>query len=180
VQPTDREVLARFDDSPERQDAIRLAADKLDLPKETQAGLAPRRGASATGRVSPRLLDAGERLERNALAGVSAHRTLLPVLAELDPAHFDSEVHRKLRAHLVSGEDAEDELVGLVAELDARAAAEGIDERTAEELLLRLRERHIRRELSDADPSRTLDLQAALARILEAVEQLATAQPLTR
>jgi DNA primase len=174
-----REVLARFDDSPERQDAIRLAADKLDLPKETQAGLAPRRGASATGRVSPRLLDAGERLERNALAGVSAHRTLLPVLAELDPEHFDSEVHRKLRAHLVSGEDAEDELVGLVAELDARAAAEGIDERTAEELLLRLRERHIRRELSDADPSRTLELQAALARILEAVEQLATAQPLT-
>src|SRR5205823_347652 len=57
-----REVLARFEDSPERQDAIRYAADKLDLPKETQAGLAPRIGASATGRVSPRLLDAGERL----------------------------------------------------------------------------------------------------------------------
>src|SRR5205823_2506062 len=66
-----REVLARFEDSPERQDAIRYAADKLDLPKETQAGLAPRIGASATGRVSPRLLDAGDRLERNALAGVT-------------------------------------------------------------------------------------------------------------
>jgi DNA primase len=64
-----REVLSPFEDSPERQDAIRYAADKLDLPKETQAGLAPRGAASATGRVSPRLLDAGERLEQNALAG---------------------------------------------------------------------------------------------------------------
>jgi DNA primase len=174
-----REVLARFEDSPERQDAIRFVADKLDLPKETQAGLAPRRGAAATGRVSPRVLDAGERLERNALAGVAVHRSLIPVLAELGPEHFDSEDHRHLREQLVSGEEA-DALVGLAAELDARAVAEGIDERTAEELLLRLRERHIRRELSEADPSRTLELQAALARILAAVEELATAQPLSR
>jgi DNA primase len=175
-----REVLARFEDSPERQDAIRYAADKLDLPKETQAGLAPRIGASATGRVTPRLLDAGERLERNALAGVTAHRSLLPVLAELGPEHFDVDVHRRLRDQLVSGDEPRDELVGLVAELDARAAAEGIDERTAEELLLRLRERRIRRELIDADPARTLELQAALARILSAVEELAAAQSLSR
>ena len=175
-----REVLARFEDSPERQDAIRFAADKLDLPKETQAGLAPRRGAAATGRVSPRLLDAGDRLERNALAGVAAHRSLIPVLAELGPEHFDSETHRGLRDQLVSGKETDDALVGLAAELDARAAAEGIDERTAEELLLRLRERHIRRELTEADPSRTLELQAALARLLAAVEELATAQPLSR
>ena len=167
-----REVLARFEDSPERQDAIRYAADKLDLPKETQAGLAPRRSASATGRVSPRLLDAGERLERNALAGVAAHRTLVPVLAELGPEHFDSETHRRLRAELLAGAE-------LDAELDARAAAEGIDERTAEELLLRLRERRIRRDLIDAGPARTLELQAALARILAAVEELAAAQPLS-
>jgi DNA primase len=175
-----REVLSRFEDSPERQDAIRYVADKLDLPKETQAGLAPRQGAAATGRVSPRLLDAGERLERNALAGVAAHRSLIPVLAELGPEHFDSEDHRGLRDQFVSGEEPDSALVGLAAELDARAAAEGIDERTAEELLLRLRERHIRRELSEADPSRTLELQGALARILAAVEELATAQPLPR
>ncbi len=175
-----REVLGRFEDSPERQDAIRYAADKLDLPKETQAGLAPRSSASATGLISPRLLDAGERLERNALAGVAAHRSLVPILAELGPEHFDSDVHKQLRDHLVSDAELESELVGLVAELDARAAAEGIDERTAEELLLRLRERGIRRELSDADPARTLELQAALARILAAVEELAAAQPLSR
>ena len=41
-----RDVLSRFEESPERQDAIRFAADKLDLPKETQAGLAPRVGSA--------------------------------------------------------------------------------------------------------------------------------------
>jgi hypothetical protein len=46
--------------------------------------------------------------------------------------------------------------------------------------LLRLRERRIRRELADADPARTLELQATLARIRDAVEQLASAQPLSR
>jgi DNA primase len=168
-----REVLARFEDSPQRQDAIRFAADKLDLPKETQAGLAPRAGASSTGRVSPRLLDAGSRLERDALAGVTAHRSLVPVLAELGPEHFDSEEHRRLRDELVRGGD-------LDPELDARAVAEGIDERTAEELLLRLRERRVRRELAEADPARTLELQAKLAKILDAVEQIASAQAITR
>ena len=168
-----REVLSRFEDSPQRQDAIRFAADKLDLPKETQAGLAPRVSTPATGQVSPRLLDAGARLERNALAGVTAHRSLVPVLAELDGEHFDSEEHRRLRDELVSGG-------GPDPELDAFAAAEGIDERTAEELLLRLRERRIRRELADADPARTLELQATLAKIREAVEDLASAQALSR
>jgi DNA primase len=176
-----REVLQRFEDSPERSAALRYVADRLDLPKETQAGLAPKAGANATGRVSPRLLDAGDRLERNALAGVTAHRSLTAVLAELGPEHFDSDLYRRVRAHLLGAEAVDDpELVGLVAELDARAAAEGIDERTAEELLLRLRERRIRRELIDADPERTLELQATLGRIRAAVEQLATAQIIAR
>jgi DNA primase len=175
-----REVLSRFEESPERQDAIRYAADKLDLPKETQAGLAPRGPASSTGRVSARLLDAGERLEQNALAGVAAHLALVPVLAELGPEHFDREEHRRLREQLVSGGEPDAELVGLVAELDARATSEGIDERTAEQLLLRLRERQIRRELSDADPARTLELQASLAKIVATVEELASAQAFSR
>jgi DNA primase len=175
-----REVLGRFEDSPERHEALRFVADRLDLPKETQAGLAPRTAAAATGQVSPRLLDAGERLERNALAGVIAHRTLVPVLAELGPEHFDSELHRRVRAFVVGDAAEEPELVGAIAELDARAAADGIDERTAEELLLRLRERRIRRELADADPARTLELQAALAKIRSAMEELATAQTISR
>ena len=46
--------------------------------------------------------------------------------------------------------------------------------------LLRLRERRIRRELADADPARTLELQATLARILDAVEHIASAQAISR
>src|SRR6266480_3120559 len=175
-----REVLSRSEDSPERQDAIRYAADKLDLPKETQAGLAPRGAASTTGRVSARLLDAGERLEQNALAGVAAHPALVPVLAELGPEHFDGEEHRRLREQLVSGGEPDAELVGLAAELDARATSEGIDERTAEQLLLRLRERQIKRELSEADPARTMELQASLAKIHATIEELASAQAFSR
>jgi hypothetical protein len=104
---------------------------------------------------------------------VTAHRSLVPILAELGPEHFDSEEHRRLREQLLAGGE-------LDPELDARAASEGIDARTAEELLLRLRERRIRRELADADPARTLELQATLARIRAAIEQLASAQALSR
>ena len=60
-----REVLAKAEDSPERQEALRLLADRLDLPKETLVGLAPARGTtSATVIEDTRLLDAGDRLER--------------------------------------------------------------------------------------------------------------------
>jgi DNA primase len=166
-----REVLARFEDSPERQAAMRFAADRLDLPKETQAGLAPRARAS-TGTVSPRLLDAGERLERDALAGCLSHPSLLRVLAELGPEHFDVDLHRRLRAHLLAPGPADGDLLALLAELDARAASEGIHELAAEQLLLRLRERRLRRELALASPEQAKSMQQALARLREAMENL--------
>ncbi len=168
-----REVLARFEDSPERQDAVRLAADRLDLPKETQAGLAPQGGRAATGEISPRLLEKGQRLERDALAGVAAHPGLHDLLAELSEEHFDSALHRRARAHLLQPGEPDAELVPLLAELDARAAAEGIDEETAKELLLRLRERQVRRELVTADPERTKELQEQLERIRATAANLA-------
>ena len=170
-----RDVVSRFDDSPERQDAVRLAADRLGLPKDTQAGFAPRR-AAATGSVSPKLLHAGDRLERDALAGCIAHPPLVTLLAELTPDHFDSELHRRLQAHL-AGDDAESadaELLVAIAELDARAAAEGIDEETGKELLLRLRARRIERDLADAtDLARIRELQEILARVREAAREFA-------
>ncbi len=168
-----REVLSRFEDSPERQDAARLAADRLDLPKETQAGLAPRGGRGATGEISPRLLEKGSRLERDALAGVAAHPELRDVLAELTPDHFDTELHRRAHEHLLGAGEPDEELVPLLAELDARAAAEGIDEETAKELLLRLRERQLRRELENADLERTKELQEQLAKIRATAANLA-------
>jgi hypothetical protein len=53
------------------------------------------------------------------------------------------------------------------------AASEAIDEATAKELLLRLRERHLRRRLADASLEETAELQQKLLEIREAVAQLA-------
>ncbi len=160
-----RKALAPFEDSPERQDAVRLAADLLGLPKETQAGLAPGRGQRLTGELTPRLLEKGSRLERDALAGIAAHPELLGLLAELAPEHFDFELHRRARAHILDPGEPDEELVPLLAELDARGATEGIDEETAKELLLRLRERQLRRELETAEPERTKELQEQLEKV---------------
>jgi DNA primase len=167
-----REVLSRFEDSPARQDAVRLAADRLDLPRETQAGLAPH-GARGTGAISPRLLEADDRREREALAGVAAHPELRELLAELGPEHFDSELNRRVREHLLEPGIADEELVPVLAELDARAAEAGIDEETTKELLLKLRERRLRRELAGADLERTKELQEQLEKIRVTAANLA-------
>ena len=166
-----REVMAKAEDSPERQEALRLLADRLDLPRETLAGLAPARGAATTVADSTRLLDAGDRLERDALAACLAHPSLVRGLGELTPGHFDSEVTRRFRAALVAGRD-DPELTALKAELDARAAREAIDERTGAELLLRLRERKLKRDLASADLARTTELQAHLAKVRQALAEL--------
>jgi DNA primase len=166
-----RETLDRLPESPERQDAWRYANDKLGMTVQIRA--AGSGTAMAGAAVSPRLLEAGERLERDALAGVLEHPALLPLLAELAPEHFDLELHRRFHSLLVAGDEPEAELVPLKAELGARAAAEAIDEGTTKELLLRLRERQLRREIATADPQRTRELQEQLGRIREAVQSLA-------
>jgi DNA primase len=168
-----REVLAKAEDSPERQEALRLLADRLDLPRETLAGLAPSRrgGRQAAAVEAPRLLEAGERLERETLAACVAHPALVRGLAELTADHFDSELHRRFRDALVAGKD-DPELTSLRAELDARAAREGIDERTGAELLLRLRERKLKRDLAGADLARTTELQAHLSKVRAALAEL--------
>jgi DNA primase len=172
-----RTFLGTLPDSPERQDALRLATDLLDLPPELQAGLAPARGSSrSSGVVSARLLDAGTRLERAALAGVAAHPSLGKFLAELGPEHFDDPLHRRACAHLLGQAPADDELTPLLAELYALADEESITEQTAEQLLLRLRERKLQRELStlpESDEGRLVDLQQALLKIRTAIREFA-------
>jgi len=164
-----QDILNGIPESPERHDAWRLANDRLGLTVQLR-----RAGSAATGAAaSPRLIDAGDRLEREALAGCVAHADLIPVLAEMSADHFDNELHRRLRTHLVDGGEEEADLVPLIAELDARAAAEAIDEATGKELLLRLRERHLRRELADADLEQTKEIQEQLAKVREAVQALA-------
>jgi DNA primase len=168
-----REILSRFEDSPERQDALRLAADRLDLPSELQSGLAPRRGAPGEA-VSAKVLDAGDRRERDALAACVAHPGLVSLLRELRP-DFDSAEHRAVYAHLVEDAPAPAALVPVLAELDARAAAEALTEEAGRELILRLHERQLRRQLGDAkeDLRRTTELQARLAELRERLDALA-------
>jgi DNA primase len=166
-----REVLAKSEDSPERQEALRLLADRLDLPRETLAGLAPARGRAGARAETPRLLDAGDRLERDVLAACLAHSALVPYLAELSADHFDADASRRFRDVLVTGRDDPD-LTALRAELDARAAQEALDERTGKELILRLRERKLKRDLSGVDLARTTELQAHLAKVRQALAEL--------
>ncbi len=167
-----QEVVVRFDQNTEWLDAVQYVSSRLSLPEELQRllpALVSRPGAG----ISPKAIGAGDRLERNVLAGCIAYPELVRALAEMGSDHFDAELHRRLRAHLIEPGPTDADLVALEAELDARSAAEGIDEVTARELLLRLRERHLKRQLGSADPERTKELQATLERIRVAVSELA-------
>ena len=169
-----REFLTSLPPSPEQLDAQRLAADLLDLPPETQAGLGPARGSSQhSATISPRLLDAGMRLERGALAGVAAHPKLNRFLEELGDEHFDDALHRRVRAHLLGRAEPDEELTPLLAELYAMADTDEITEMTAEQMLLRLRERRLHRQLSDAKPDHLLELQQRLAEVRTAIREFA-------
>jgi len=161
-------ALDALPDTPERREAWRHANDRLDMTVQVASAVPVRNVA-----VTPRALEAGERLERSALAGCVAHPGLLKVLGELGPEHFDLELHRRAVRHLLASEAADGELTALLAELDARAEVEGIDEQTAEQLLLRLRERRLRRELATADDARLPDLQQALAKVRTAFREFA-------
>ena len=65
-------------------------------------------------------------------------------------------------------------LVGALAVIDAGGALEAIDEIGAKQALLRLSERALERELSEAreDSRRTTELQQQRARIREAISDL--------
>ena len=168
-----REILQRHEDSPEWQDALRLLAGRLSLPKETLSGLTPKGGVRTIAEdLSPKLLEKGERLERNALAACVLHPGLVKLLAEVSPEHFDSELHRRFRARLVEGGEDDEQLLALRAELDARAAREGLDEITGKELLLNLRERYLRRQLEGAEFGQVRELQEALTALRGAFHEI--------
>jgi DNA primase len=164
-----KELLDRFEDSPERQEAWRYANDKLGMTVQIQSRVSTTNAGTAASR---RILEAGERLERDVLAAAYVFPSLLPALEKLPHEHFDSDLNRRLRDALLSDEP-DPELTPAIAELDAVAATEAIDETTAKELILRLRERHLRRQLSSADLEETAELQQKLLEIRSAVEQLA-------
>jgi DNA primase len=166
---TVKALLDGASDSPERQDAWRYANDKLGMTVQLARGASTIRTGSAPTR---RVLDASTKLEANALAGAFRHEGLQPLLGQLTPDHFYDPLHREVRAHILDGSPLGADGTALLAELDARAEAEGIDERTGEELLWRLRERELRRELQHAPAERLKELTDALTRVQERVGAL--------
>ena len=163
-----QQTLNRFADSPERQEAWRFVNDRLGMTVQLQA----RASTTKPAIPSRRMLEAGDRLERDVLAACFAFPSLRGALETLSPEHFDGEQNRRLRSALLT-KDADEETAPALAELDAVAATEAIDETTAKELLLRLRERHLRRQLASADLDQTAELQRKLLEIRDAVAELA-------
>jgi DNA primase len=164
-----RAVAAFLDSQPaslEKDEAWRWANDYFGTTVQLRASAGGT--ASAAAPVSPRVLAAGERLERDTLAGVVAHPELKSLLEGVKPEHFHDETNRRLRAHLVDGEPLDDAGVGLLAELDARADEEGIDADVGTELLLRLGERALQEDLQTADLDRTRQIQEQILRLREA------------
>ena len=173
----DREAGRRMRDGvPERRAGVAQPAGRLAVGERLlrHADPDPRRRHRRRG--DPAVAPARAR-RRPARAGRARRRHRLPercrqVLAEISPDHFWDETSRALHAHLVAGTQPGGRALALLAELDAWGPAEGIDEPTAKEYLLRLRERSLWAELQQADLERTKELREALARIQEAVAAL--------
>jgi DNA primase len=167
-----RKAVAAFlngvPDSLDRRAAWAWANDHFGMQLKIRGGGTE----SATAPISPRIVAAGDRLERSALAGVIAFPALIATLAAITPEHFRDPVNRGLRAHLVDRTPPSGEELALLAELDALAPQEGIDETTAMEYLLRLRERELWAQLQHADLEHTVQLREALTHVQEALERL--------
>jgi DNA primase len=162
---------------PDQEHAAKYAANRLNIPLRVDATSAP-----VFGEARRKLVDAGERLERDLLAVCTVHPELAErYLRDLDDRHFDDPLHRRLRAYLAGEAEPDDELIALRAELDATSEREGLNDEAAKQLFLRLEERLVRRELAElgrgevtsADLERTKELQAVLARIQEALQEVA-------
>jgi DNA primase len=162
---------------PDQEQAAKYAANRLNVPLRVDATSAP-----VFGEAGRKLIEAGERLERDLLAVCIVNPDLAErYLQELDDRHFDNPVHRRLRSYLAGEAESDEELVALRAELDATVAQEGLNDEAAKQLFLRLEERLVRRELAELgrgevtseDLERTKELQGVLARIQEALQEVA-------
>ena len=114
-----------------------------------------------------------EKLERSALAAVVAHAELLSLLSELPPEDFEVDQYRRIRNHLVHEGTVPDDLSAVLAELEMRADLEAIDPLTGRQLILRMRERHLERQLVEASPEALQGLQLKLAEVREEIRAFA-------
>jgi DNA primase len=170
-------LILKAPQGPDQERAAKYAANRLNVPLRVDATSAP-----VFGEASRKVIDAGDRLERDLLAVCVVNPDVAErYLHELDDRHFDNPLHRRLRSYLAGEAESDDELVALRAELDATATQEGLNDEAAKQLFLRLEERLVRRELAELgrgevtseDLERTKELQGVLARIQEALQEVA-------
>ena len=165
-----KEILDGFPEGPDKLAAQRLVTDRVGTTVQFRTGAIPSARAAAN---APRVVDAGTRLERNALAGALAHEELRPLLGQLTPEHFYDPTSTGGSASTSStGAPLDSDAVALLAELDARAEAEGIDVATGEELLWRLRERRAAARAAGSRRRATRELQEMLRKLFERVSAL--------
>jgi DNA primase len=168
-----RKLVGRLPrEHPNWLDAVQDAAGLLRLPPEILQTL------PAKADVRPEIPqtikgDPGEKLERSALAAVVVHAELLSLLSELSPEDFEVDQYRQIRNHLVHEGAVPDDLSNVLAELEMRADLEGIDLLTGRQLILRLRERRLERQLVDASPEALQGLQLKLAEVREEIRAFA-------
>jgi DNA primase len=165
-------LIAKAPRGPDQDEAARYASDRLNVPLRVHAAAGP-----TLRQASRKVMGASARLERELLAICATRPELAErYLTKLDDRHFDEPVHRRLRAYLAGEGQPDSELLALRAELDATAEREGLDDTAAQELFLRLEERLVRRELSDlsgGDLARAVELQGVLAKIQDALREVA-------
>ena len=155
-------------DSPERHEAWRYVNDKLGMTVQLQSAVSTMKAAP----VSQRVMEAGDRLERDLLAACIAFPGLADALRTIPADHFDSDLHRRLRA--VSSARPRTRRSSRRSRSSTRwPRARRSTRQTAKELLLRVRERYLRRRLADASLEETKELQTKLLEIREAVQSIA-------
>ena len=165
-------LIAKAPRGPDQDEAARYASDQLNVPLRVHAAAGP-----TLRQASRKVVGAAARLERELLAICATRPELAErFLTKLDDRHFDDPLHQRLRAYLAGESEPDSELLALRAELDATAEREGLNEAAAQELFLRLEERLVRRELSDlsgGDLARAIELQGVLAKIQDALREVA-------
>jgi DNA primase len=174
----EREALARARDAISRFEkgsndwlaAVEAAQAQLNLPPEVVRTLA---GTAFLGgeEIDARANRSAWRSEKLALGAALRFPELIPLIEALPESTFGDLTLRRIRDWLVSGQQDHSVDKNDLAELDALIDSDAVGEETGREVILRLTEREIRRELRLASVERREVLTDALNRILTEVQR---------
>jgi DNA primase len=168
-------IFAVTDPSAERDEMMRLVADRLDLSEHLLAPLMTRTPARRFERAGGAVSDAatrGERWERIFLAMcVSGGERGRAYLERLSEHHLSSEVLRRARTWILEHFESptvglgqgDEELARVVSEIVVRASGQPADERALEVGFLGLERRRLEQEIKQVAASEDYELQRRLS-----------------